>query len=564
VKPVVSKALAVGVLTAVVGVAFLVTITFIRTGGYSERDSYLVYAYFKDATGLTWKSKLQIAGIQVGEVDQIGLDGPRARLGIRVKKGIELHADACFTKTYPSALLPDAVLEAQPGSADSPRLADLPEAEREVKCVREAATVQQVTDLMAAIATDIRTITSDLAQTVSGDEGMRQIVENLARVTARVDQVVDQNGQRLSDILENTRGFTGDLAEISSRDKERIHVIARNLEELTRRLNYVVASVQDVVDPGGGPPGAGPGQGGAPPAGEPGAPGPAAPGGTLAARQPGQTDAQGVKQAVERLSTSMARLDSLIAKVDEGKSVAGKLLVDEKLGRKVGSAVEGAADYYDRLTKLQVQLNLRSEWLLNQSIDTGTPGTKIYFAARLLPRPDKFYLIELVSDPRGVDTIVTETITPENGAPTTYTKRTNEEKLTFSAQVGKRYGAVTFRAGIIEGSGGVGSDLHLLRDRLQLSASVYQFSRIFQNQQGNVEQSVYPRAKLWVNWYFWDHFYLTTGADDFLNRWQTGRLPGGRQFSVGTDLFFGGGLYFTDEDLKTLLGAGLGSVAGGQ
>ena len=255
----------------------------------------------------------------------------------------------------------------------------------------------------------------------------------------------------------------------------------------------------------------------------------------------------------------MAKLDDMVGKVSEGKSVAGKLLVDERLGRQVGSALEGVTDYVDRLTKLQIQLNLRSEWLLNQSIDTGTPGTKIYFGARLLPKPDKFYLVEVVSDPRGVDTVTTETVTTEAGS-TRITRRLNEEKLTFSAQIGKRYGPLTFRAGIIEGSGGVGSDLHLLRDRLQFSASLYQFSRAFQDGDGNIDQAAYPRAKVWLNYYFWDHFYVTTGADDFLNRWQTGRYPGGRQFSIGTDVFFGGGLYFTDDDLKTLLGSGVGSA----
>ena len=74
VKPAVNRALAVGVLAAVTGVAFLVALTFFRKGGYSERDSYLVYAYFSDATGLTWKSRVQIAGIQIGEVDEIALE----------------------------------------------------------------------------------------------------------------------------------------------------------------------------------------------------------------------------------------------------------------------------------------------------------------------------------------------------------------------------------------------------------------------------------------------------------------------------------------------------------
>src|SRR5512133_4011885 len=116
--------------------AFLVALTFFRKGGYSEKESYLVHAYFSDATGLTWKSRAQIAGIQVGEVVEIALTGAKARLDIRVKNTVELHTDACFTKTFPSALLPDALLEVQPGSADKPLLAAVPEAERNITCVR--------------------------------------------------------------------------------------------------------------------------------------------------------------------------------------------------------------------------------------------------------------------------------------------------------------------------------------------------------------------------------------------------------------------------------------------
>jgi phospholipid/cholesterol/gamma-HCH transport system substrate-binding protein len=257
-----------------------------------------------------------------------------------------------------------------------------------------------------------------------------------------------------------------------------------------------------------------------------------------------------------------------MSKVGEGKSVAGRLLVDEQLGRKVGGAANEVADYYDRIFKLQVQLQLRSEWLLNQTLQNGRPGTKLYFGARLLPRPDKYYLLELVSDPRGVDTVTTDTINvglPDGTRETTQvTRKRNEDKLTFSLQIAKRYGPMTFRIGIIEGSGGGGADLHLFQDKLSLSASIYQFSRAFQEVNvGTSDKVPYPRAKVWANYYFMEHLFLTTGVDDFLNRWQQGSYPGGRSFNIGTDVFFGGGVFFTDDDLKTLLGAGAGSAASG-
>jgi phospholipid/cholesterol/gamma-HCH transport system substrate-binding protein len=553
-----NRALAVGVFAAVTGIALLVALTFFRKGGYSNRDSYLVYAHFRDATGLTWKSRVQIAGIEVGEVVDITLSGGRARLDIRVRKDVPLHTDACVTKTFPSALLPDAVLETYAGTDAAPLLESLPEEQREIACVRSAASAQELMDSMAKIAADVSAVTGDLAKSVSGNQGsLSEIIANLARITRQVDEVVTQNGETLSGILANTRQFTGDLSEISSRDKERIHNIARNIEELTTQLRVVVASVQEIMDPAAGAPRA--------PGGDAAAPG------SDSALPPGErekvvADARGMRVAVDRLSGSLTKLDDMLSTVSEGKSVAGKLLVDERLGRQLGNAVEGVSDYVDRLTKLQVQLQLRSEWLLNQTLQNeGRPGTKIYFSARLLPRPDKYYLLELVSDPRGVDSITSETVdtaTPTGTVRTVTTKKVNEDKLTFSFQLAKRYGPTTFRIGIIEGSGGAGADLHLLKDSLQLSASLYQFSRAFQDPARDADRAVYPRAKIWVNYYFMQHFFFTTGVDDFLNQWETGRYPGGRNFNIGADLFFGGGLFFTDDDLKTLLGTGLGSAAG--
>jgi phospholipid/cholesterol/gamma-HCH transport system substrate-binding protein len=556
VKPVWNRALAVGVVAALAGTAFIVAITFFRKGGYSERESYAVHAYFRDATGLTWKSRVQIAGIQIGEVAEITLEGDRARLDLRVKKGIVLHADACLTKTFPSALLPDALLEAAPGRPEAPALESLPEEEREIKCIREAVSVQELMDSLSRIARDVQVVTGDLARTVGGQQGsLSTIIENVSQITRDLQRIVGQNGEDLNAIIANTRGFTEDLRDISESEKERIRNISRNVETVTVQLKDVLSSVQQIL----GTPGAVPAGGGA---GTPGAPGAPGAGGTpgAAAQAAGegptgttpeaQAAAGGVRQAVDKLNDSLAKLDEILSKVNEGKSVAGRLLTDEKMGRQLGTAVEGVSNYVDNLVKLQLEVNLRSEWLMNQV------GAKTYFGVRILPRPDKYYILEVVADPRGVDTVSTETITtrdPTTGRETTTvsTKSLHEDKLTLTLQFAKRYGPLTFRVGIIESSGGVGADLHMLKDSLQLSLSVYQFTRPYQD--------VFPRAKVWVNWYFLQHFYATAGADDFLNSWNEGRYPGGPKFTIGNDIFFGGGIYFTDDDLKTLIGTGAGS-----
>jgi phospholipid/cholesterol/gamma-HCH transport system substrate-binding protein len=247
----------------------------------------------------------------------------------------------------------------------------------------------------------------------------------------------------------------------------------------------------------------------------------------------------------------MEQVEKVAENIGQGKGVAGKLLADERLGEKLGRSIEGVSDYVDRLVKLKTQVNLRSEWLANEN------GAKGYFALKLLPRPDKFYLVELVSDPRGVDTQTSETITTEAEGITTVTRQTrrlNEQALSFSLQFGRRYGPLTLRLGVIESSGGMGADLHLLRDRLTVSFNAYQFTR--------PDDALYPRTKLWVDYTFFRYLYGSVGVDDFLNNWRSGRYPGGPDFTVGRDVFFGGGVVFTDDDLKTLLSVGGGAVGG--
>jgi phospholipid/cholesterol/gamma-HCH transport system substrate-binding protein len=247
------------------------------------------------------------------------------------------------------------------------------------------------------------------------------------------------------------------------------------------------------------------------------------------------------RSALEKLNSSLEDIKQTTARIAEGKGVAGKLLADERLGEKLGNTLDGVSNYVDRLVKLQLQVELRSEWLLSQS------GAKTYLGLKLLPRPDKYYVFEIVNDPRGASTQKVEVVSSQTGTSppvtTTTTTQTYDERLRFSLEFAKRYGPVTFRIGVIESSGGIGTDLHLLDDSLKLSFNLYQFSR---------PQASLARAKFWADYRFLRYFYLTAGGDDVLNTWRSGRYPGGPRFVVGRDVFFGAGITFTDDDLKTL------------
>ena len=522
-RPLINKAFAVGLLVAVCGVAFLVAFTFFRKGGYSDKDTYRVHAFYEDATGLTWKSRVQIAGIQVGEVEKISLDGHRARLDLRVKREIDIRADACLTKRFPSTLLPDALLDLVPGTARAPSLRDLPEEEREIRCALEATSVAKLLDSMAKISTDVQSVTRELSQMVAGSQGsIRAIIANLEKASARINDSLEQGQDKIAAILDNTESFTGTLADVAEADRERYRDIAKNIDQASKRLDAILSSVQDMV---GG------------------------------AKEEGGDLRKAVveaRESLQHLNGTLKQVEKVANNVSEGKGIAGKILTDERLGEKLGASIDTVSDYIDKLNKLQIKVDLRSEWLLTQS------GAKTYAGFAIVPRPDKYFLFQVVSDPRGVTTQTVEQVvsqTASGTATSTTTKTLNQQTVSFTLEFAKRFGPAAFRIGLIESSGGGGADLYLLDDHLKISVDVYQFAR--------PNGPTFPRAKLWADYTFFKYLYATMGSDDFLNAWHSGRWPGGPKFAIGQDVFFGGGITFTDDDLKTLFGVGGGTVLAG-
>src|SRR6478736_2266285 len=79
--------------------AMFVLLSLVGRSKYGEGDTYKVFAIFKDATGLGSKSRVQIAGIEVGEVDNIELlPDANAKLTLRIRKDVALYKDSRIMK----------------------------------------------------------------------------------------------------------------------------------------------------------------------------------------------------------------------------------------------------------------------------------------------------------------------------------------------------------------------------------------------------------------------------------------------------------------------------------
>jgi phospholipid/cholesterol/gamma-HCH transport system substrate-binding protein len=56
--------------------------------------SYFLDAHFDDVAGLKRGDEVEIAGVKVGTVASITLDGPRARVSMRIAEGVEIDDEA--------------------------------------------------------------------------------------------------------------------------------------------------------------------------------------------------------------------------------------------------------------------------------------------------------------------------------------------------------------------------------------------------------------------------------------------------------------------------------------
>jgi phospholipid/cholesterol/gamma-HCH transport system substrate-binding protein len=90
----------------------------------SSTDSgYGVYAYFDDVQGLVAKSRVLVAGIPVGHISSIRLEGDRARVDLRIEGSIALYEDARVTMRSLS-LLGERALVIRSGTPSLPEIPD--------------------------------------------------------------------------------------------------------------------------------------------------------------------------------------------------------------------------------------------------------------------------------------------------------------------------------------------------------------------------------------------------------------------------------------------------------
>ncbi len=459
-------------------------------------DRLHISARFPSAAGVDRKAAVRIAGVRVGMVEEIRLEGTQAVIDMSLDPGVVVHRGARAQVTS-LGMLGDKYVDIDPGDPEAPAL--------EEGAVIEGGAPPSFDDALEVateIGGDLREVTRSLRASLGGPQGqqaLEEIVANIRELTASMKDLIQQNQANVNATTENFRDFSAAL-------RDELPRLADKLNLLADQLNDVVADNRDELS------------------------------GSLA----------NIEDLTGRLRASADNLNTITGKIASGEGTIGKLVNDDETVDNINEtldSIEGGVatlqNTMGRFERFKLDVTLRSEALPGAEDSDGNAQSRSAFGFDLWTTPKRFVRVEGVDSPYGQTKTTTETVTTvyDDGTESSYTQTRVKTKDTFdfNAQIGYRLlPSTTVRAGLFETAGGFGVDQDLdVGDRkLRLTFEAYDFNR---------ELDLDTHLRLESRFFFNRNLFLMAGWDDPL-------------VSERSSVLIGGGITWTDDDLKYTLG----------
>jgi phospholipid/cholesterol/gamma-HCH transport system substrate-binding protein len=504
------------------------------------KNNQILFARFKDASGLPKKSKVVVAGLPQGEVIDLEVEGRYAKITFQLSSAIEVWTSAIVFKKATS-LLGENYLEIDPGEATrvgpdgqpqtftrlGPPCAnynnpnpELRDACREIKQHVEATTpdellhrIEETLPNVDRVLDSVRDLSEDVRRVVNGP---------MTSVANRVDGLVQREANTVADVIERAdrsmakiEAIANDLRDISKDADPRIKTMLKNLDDASADAKDLIATAKSELTQTG----------------------------------------DKLRNKLDKLDGVIDNTRSITSKIDNDTGTLGRLVNDPEIADNVEQITDDARGFLGTLFNLKTYVGLRSEYYF------GAGMVNNYITVELHTRPDKFYLIELEKGPRGDYPDITLTFNPTVDPNHWIRTSVITDSYRFTFQFAKQFDWLTLRYGLKESTGGVGADADFRWWNHGIKFSVDVFDATW---------DTYPRVKIAAAFEVFRYFYVLGGVDELLNSPAylpivegTGDVPTEFQtFRYGRDYFLGGMLHFNDEDLASLLTVAGGAISG--
>ena len=450
------------------GIAYVI----LSSNGISAFNTNAYNVILEDATGLSTRSKVYLAGVPVGRVQGIQLNGTEARLKVVFLNDVVVYQDAIISRRS-SSLLGTAILSLDPGTEPYPILppgsiiksaqpaGDLNSAMTwvegiggQVNILLEELRTNQLSLLEVSFETFNQIAQKFDAQAEAQLSHIARILESAALISERTERI----------LLSSEGAITSSFAEIS---EAAINIRSITDEIASGRGNFGQAVYDD----------------------------------SLYRRI--LSTAEQTEGTVEKLGEVLDNISTL-AKTTDGVITDAGEVVKKAMGLGV-----------------QVDANARYDFLA----ETARAGASI----RIEPASnDRWYRIGVTSSPEGITNRTVKEITDSAGNVTIEDTTETQYSVTIDAELARKIGLFTLRGGLLESTAGIGVDIDPLK-WLSISGELFNFQ---DGERPNLRSSItlYPFFNPDSN-KPWNWIYLRGGINNALNGNRDFFLGGGLRFA---------------------------------
>lgn len=428
-------------------------------GVSAKEGAFRVTMLVPSADGLWPGTPVKIAGVDVGAVDAIEVEGNQARMVLVIRDEYPLPTDTT-AKLAASGLLGDRHVALDLGDDE----AVIPDGGR-LQPGPPPGSFDEITRQAEDIAGDVKAITKvvrELLEDRRNTDAVEATLQNVEAITHEVRLLAERNRADVDAIVDSVRRLTENLEGMTADARPEVN---EELDKLQRATDQLQATLEDLgsittkVDEGQG---------------------------TLGALV-------NDRETIDALNDTIANANQVI------ESFSGVHAEVYYLGRYyVGTQPADPAFVYGNPLA-----PARGDGTLGFA-GANTLGIELHH------QEDFWWNFEVNDHPAGVIRN-RQYLYPQSGEY--YSEWTRDLDFRFTFMMNKRYRDVAFRLGVKEGGGGVGVTGYLLNDRLMLNADAFDFAF---GSFPAIAAAGLPNLRLGARAEPWKHVWLEVGSEQVL------------------------------------------------
>jgi phospholipid/cholesterol/gamma-HCH transport system substrate-binding protein len=466
---------------------------------------FRAYARFRDGSRIATGSPVMIAGVRIGEVSSLAIEGDYARVDLVLVDDTNVPLDSWITKRAESAF-GDDYLEIIPSGEAGARLKSGDQLVHVIEGGSTDTVLRSIARTMPRVDEGLETLHSFALNGRKWTEGtMEDALIRADRWVAagHIQAPIDAADRAMTRLEDGTTRAASAVADAKPK-------VARTFDRIDDAIASARGRMKDVKQ----------------------------------GIQDGLADA---RTGIDRIDPTLQQMSDIVTAVNEGrgddyKGQLGRLVNISELADELEDGTDAVGGAAHTFNQFRSWIGFRAEW----DFFTGQPN--YYVTGEVQGHNDRFYYIELEKGVAGGIPVDQLHDIAQSGVFNRST--TLAESLRFTVQFGKRFGWLQLRGGLKESEFGLGADVLLDHGALKLSLDAFS-DAFFQ----------VPDIKIAAAYEVVHSIFIVGGVTDVLTRpgelpIETGNTAEPTYFNevrYGRDYFLGATLQFSDADLMSLV-----------